>query len=267
MTDTESLLAAIHAAPNEDVPRLMLADEIALHDEQRAEFIRLSVELARRDPYDPPADLVEIAASGRLYSAMARMQIAEAEAAYDAETTAKQRLQSVLLKQDWRPICPVCTGKGYVQGDIRIGIVAKYDCLYCDTVGHIGKHERGLLLTLPVRQEWLFYGVLNVAGQVVKQTHELTGWTKHLHTFPEIRSLPLLGKAPWHSYVYDKWMWLDNDNGEDPGTDALPRFIFDALPGEIVATGHPERLHKRYDSKEEAIDALGTTVRRLIYGA
>lgn len=57
MTDLESMLAAIRAAPAEDTPRLMLAD---LLDESgrpemaaRADFIRCQIELVRFESFDP----------------------------------------------------------------------------------------------------------------------------------------------------------------------------------------------------------------------
>lgn len=49
MTTEEALLAAVLAAPNDDLPRLVLADhyEGELGQPERAEFIRVQVEIAK----------------------------------------------------------------------------------------------------------------------------------------------------------------------------------------------------------------------------
>ncbi|MDB5311650.1 MAG: hypothetical protein JWO38_5852 [Gemmataceae bacterium] len=53
MSDPDSFLRAITADPDDDTARLVFADWLADHgDPDRGEFIRLSVELARRDPDD-----------------------------------------------------------------------------------------------------------------------------------------------------------------------------------------------------------------------
>jgi uncharacterized protein (TIGR02996 family) len=50
MTDDSALLAAIRAAPADDAPRLVYADWLDEHGHpERAEFIRVQCELARRD--------------------------------------------------------------------------------------------------------------------------------------------------------------------------------------------------------------------------
>ena len=50
MSDTErALLAAVRENPADDLPRLMLADEIELAEPERAEFVRVQVELSRRE--------------------------------------------------------------------------------------------------------------------------------------------------------------------------------------------------------------------------
>jgi uncharacterized protein (TIGR02996 family) len=48
LTDADHLLRAILENPDEDTPRLMYADEIELSDPERAEFIRVQCEIARR---------------------------------------------------------------------------------------------------------------------------------------------------------------------------------------------------------------------------
>src|SRR6476659_1135869 len=50
MSDESALLAAIRAAPEDDAPRLVYADWLDEHGQpERAEFIRVQIELARRD--------------------------------------------------------------------------------------------------------------------------------------------------------------------------------------------------------------------------
>lgn len=50
MSDATALLAAIRAAPEDDAPRLVYADWLEEHGQpERAEFIRVQCELARRD--------------------------------------------------------------------------------------------------------------------------------------------------------------------------------------------------------------------------
>lgn len=55
--DESALLAAIHANPDDDLPRLMLADEWELTQPERAEFIRVQVELAGPLPDMPRPEL------------------------------------------------------------------------------------------------------------------------------------------------------------------------------------------------------------------
>jgi uncharacterized protein (TIGR02996 family) len=50
MSDVAALLAAIRAAPDDDAPRLVYADWLDEHGQpERAEFIRLQIELARKE--------------------------------------------------------------------------------------------------------------------------------------------------------------------------------------------------------------------------
>ena len=50
MSDEDALLAAIAAHPDEDTPRLMYADWLDEHGQPvRAEFIRVQIELARKE--------------------------------------------------------------------------------------------------------------------------------------------------------------------------------------------------------------------------
>ncbi|MBX9579989.1 MAG: TIGR02996 domain-containing protein [Gemmataceae bacterium] len=54
MTDRDALLAAVLAAPDDDLPRLVFADWLDEHgDPDRAAFIRYQVEAARAEPYSP----------------------------------------------------------------------------------------------------------------------------------------------------------------------------------------------------------------------
>jgi uncharacterized protein (TIGR02996 family) len=52
MSDAAALLAAIRAAPDDDAPRLIYADWLNDHGQpERAEFIRIQCELARKDSF------------------------------------------------------------------------------------------------------------------------------------------------------------------------------------------------------------------------
>lgn len=54
MNRADDLLEAVIAQPDDDGPRLVMADWYEEHDEpERAEFIRVQIELANRDEYDP----------------------------------------------------------------------------------------------------------------------------------------------------------------------------------------------------------------------
>jgi uncharacterized protein (TIGR02996 family) len=56
MSDEDGLLAAIWAEPHDDTPRLVYADWLDENGQSpRAEFIRVQIELARRDPWDDHA--------------------------------------------------------------------------------------------------------------------------------------------------------------------------------------------------------------------
>src|SRR5262245_56329639 len=55
--ELDALLAACIEHPGDDAPRLVLADWLEEHGEaDRAEFIRLQIESARLDDYDPRRD-------------------------------------------------------------------------------------------------------------------------------------------------------------------------------------------------------------------
>jgi uncharacterized protein (TIGR02996 family) len=54
MTDREALLAAIHAEPDDDTPRLVYADWLQENGQpERADFIRLQIEAVRAEPFGP----------------------------------------------------------------------------------------------------------------------------------------------------------------------------------------------------------------------
>jgi uncharacterized protein (TIGR02996 family) len=64
MTERESLVAAIAARPNNEDVRRVFADWLDDHGENaRADFVRVSVEVARKRPGSPPrAELLDRAA-------------------------------------------------------------------------------------------------------------------------------------------------------------------------------------------------------------
>lgn len=67
LSDRTALMAAIISQPDEDTPRLMLADWLQENGEaDRGEFIRLQVEGARAEPFSPQALRYEGAARGLL---------------------------------------------------------------------------------------------------------------------------------------------------------------------------------------------------------
>src|SRR5262245_30142891 len=54
MSEEDALLAAIHANPDDDTPRLVYADWLDEHDQpERAEFIRVQVEVSHMTDDDP----------------------------------------------------------------------------------------------------------------------------------------------------------------------------------------------------------------------
>jgi uncharacterized protein (TIGR02996 family) len=62
-----------------------------------AEFIRLQIAIAKRPAYSPPAELEEIATSGRMYAPMAMRQIGEAAESYADESAAMVEVQNILV--------------------------------------------------------------------------------------------------------------------------------------------------------------------------
>ena len=61
MSDEKALLAAIWEHPHEDTPRLMYADWLQENAQpERAEFIRLQIELARLGEWDESPRKVEL---------------------------------------------------------------------------------------------------------------------------------------------------------------------------------------------------------------
>ncbi len=95
--DWLALCAAVCATPGDDLPRLVAADWLDENGHgEYAEFVRVQVELAKSKPFVPPADIVEIANSNRLYAQMAGEHLVRARAEYEAKQDALRRREREL---------------------------------------------------------------------------------------------------------------------------------------------------------------------------
>ena len=140
----EHFYRAILDEPAEDLHRMVYADWLEEHDQpERAEFIRLQLALANRGPYKPPAELMGIATSNRLYNYAAITLLIELENAYNEQTAAlKAREQELLEKYKdqwlanskglldvWTLDEPVVVDYVYgLMGLFRRGFVSKVVC-------------------------------------------------------------------------------------------------------------------------------------------
>jgi uncharacterized protein (TIGR02996 family) len=127
-TDTEAaLLAAIAAHPEEDTPRLMLADELQERGEQdRAEFIRVQC---------LPCTRCDGRGGVPVEGMRAKLMCPHC----------KGRESALIAKHpEWRPACLRCKGEGEICTSHRA------DCYTCTGTGRIGTPTRGFLESVTV---------------------------------------------------------------------------------------------------------------------
>jgi uncharacterized protein (TIGR02996 family) len=161
MTDGDYIYRAILAHPDEDTPRLAYADWLDENGQpDRAEFIRVQVELAGWKPYVAPPEILEIATSGRMYARMAAEQIADdarkhADRKTDLRLRERELFDANLCRWESGRVIPDCAyripGRGNddtapVMAIYRRGFVAEIRltaaaflgevCAFCEGRGH-----------------------------------------------------------------------------------------------------------------------------------
>lgn len=253
-TDYERLLAACAAHPDEDTPRLMLADEVQDTDPDRAELIRVQCELARLpvpDEYDLPL----------------RVEVRRL----------RDRASAIIVKNEarWRkgPMCPGCKGRG----DVGLGSYRGMTCRVCGGIGDTGgllrqfdydtrsgvrtrsldpvrvRFDRGFItrVEVPTLDELIREGNRQGSLAVTEGEVSPSWWLRAVLTAtPErdlIREIVPLDKVPFVYTDQPKYGW---DRGR-PGrpVEVLPPVVFDRLESPNV-----------YDTRDAALTALGRAI-------
>lgn len=261
--DQDAMLAAIVANPDEDTPRLMMADALEEYDPNRAEFIRVQCEFARlqvgRAEYD----------DGTMWEREGEL------AARYAALLAAQRI--------WLAVgaCERCggTGNGALissEGHGRHGKSTFAKCRQCYEGDTGGLLRAGVEVAW--RRGWPHRVTVPEIGWLVEEevfatvtAREMGAREQITRTVPSkwlrsvLTAVPERGliaevvpkcRVPWNSGV-GHVAWAHNDRTEMPDQACcLPGRLWDALEG------HSEKqlgIYKRYLTADLALAALGRT--------
>jgi uncharacterized protein (TIGR02996 family) len=165
MTEREAFLAAIAAAPDDDVPRLVFADWLEERDDPLGEFIRLQIELEplRLPRTDPRAEL-------EFAKLLACIHGGENEKKTRTPLARKLTREANLLQEhqaDWLgPIAPLEKDSStYFHAEFRRGFVAS---------AHIGltalcAHGQAVRQACPALQRLVVFGTLTRCGPLAAQ--------------------------------------------------------------------------------------------------
>jgi uncharacterized protein (TIGR02996 family) len=162
MTERDALLAAIAAAPDDDVPRLVLADWLEERDDPLAEFIRLQIDLEplRVPRADPAAELERVKLLGCIPPGGER----------DHTTTLARKLirEADLLRAHedvWLgPIAPLVRD-GWARAEFRRGLVASVQI----GLSALGEHGEAVRWSCPALQRLIVFGTLGECGPLAAQ--------------------------------------------------------------------------------------------------
>jgi uncharacterized protein (TIGR02996 family) len=175
MIEREALLAAIAAAPADDVPRLVFADWLEEHDDPLGEFIRLQIDLEplQVPRADPRAELE-------------RVKLLHLSEVRDPETPRVQKLirEAKLLRlheADW--LGPAASlrddGSAHFQAEFRRGFVASVQI----TLSAFRAHGEMVRQCCPALERLIVFGTL--------------GRCKSLAKLPALAGLSALTLAGW----------------------------------------------------------------------
>lgn len=245
-SDVAALVRAIRARPDEDTPRLVLADALDEAGEpDRAELVRVQVELAAIPPT-------------RAFAGCSR------------EIELRRRAGALTAAHpEWRPECPVCYGTGLHPEAPE----AMPPCPHCNRQKRIGHFERGLL-TVPVPnlaalfersnspcEACRYTGFVNCAacrgaGWVESKWH-LTPYARRLRAeFPFVVEVPVADRVPMEEPIgCGKWAFVFGTH-EHPSV--IPLFLWQAVHGNRDESGP-------LPSPEAANRALANAVARALY--
>jgi uncharacterized protein (TIGR02996 family) len=202
VTDEAALVAAVLAAPEDDAPRLVLADWYQEHGrEDRAAFIRMHIALHR--------------AAGRRKKGEARDRINKA-----LRSLSRPEVAGLLLAPGFEALA----GGRRFHGDQ----------LSCRALSGLPKGVRQLWW------QWQFFASRGLVETVVAPVEEFAPLAKSaFRTHPAIRYVNLEGAFPWQyyddEYRRDMWQWERGEDSSSPWAayqagQYLSPDLFDRLP-------------------------------------
>jgi uncharacterized protein (TIGR02996 family) len=285
MTDTETaLLAAIAAHPEEDTPRLMLADWLdenvghstcpackGLCGQMRKRYTKGAGGAAEYWENCPtcsgsgsgtvPDDRADRAELIRVQVELVKWLEVDYNRIGDL-----QRRQSALIAKhpEWRPACSVCGGRSHMGG------MTDEKCDHCNNTGRTGTPTRGFLevVTVPtlatvLRRFWVCrrgtrhttdMGICTCCMSREGQWSECepTPWARdlvrHRDRWPLLREVRIADRVP-ERWSDSRFMW-HNDDSVEP--DDLPMIVFRELHSTTLST------------PDAALAALGAAVWRVL---
>jgi uncharacterized protein (TIGR02996 family) len=302
MTDTETaLLAAIAAHPEEDTPRLMLADWLdenvghstcpackGLCGQMRKRYTKGAGGAAEYWENCPtcsgsgsgtvPDDRADRAELIRVQVELVKWLEVDYNRIGDL-----QRRQSALIAKhpEWRPACSVCGGRSHMGG------MTDEKCDHCNNTGRIGTPTRGFLesLTVPtlatvLRRFWVCrrgtrhttdMGICTCCMSREGQWSECepTPWAsdlvRHRDRWPLLREVRVSDRVPYHNGR--GYCFYDRDrhdpSGGVPETAEVPLVVYLELAKHASEGSWSERW-AWFAAPDAALAALGAAVWRVL---
>jgi uncharacterized protein (TIGR02996 family) len=270
-TTIAAMLAAVKAAPDDDTPRLALADVLAETDPGEggdaawAEFIRVQCELARTDkkrwyrklfPRESWDDLrPELQATMRFDPPEAGKSIGvlHYQGLCDKWKTLRARSDALLTQHEarWRrgPKCKWCEGKGRLQVVVpEMRIDRDQTCDPCHGTGHAGPlgekvlpdgHMMPRAWRVPADFRRGFIARVSTPLADVFAGDDVTDWAVRVARWPQVclEEWGLTDREP-HESAGSVWEWyeeLTGDEDEPSEPDDTPRAVWLAM-----ANANPE---------------------------
>lgn len=292
--DAIALLAAIVANPAEDTPRLMYADLLQEEgDEERAEFIRVQVELARIAPDDWPTETTGLEECWPCLQRRRGGQCTNGPCRCTLNLRWLRTRERELLEANyakWLKVeCERCKGKG----DLMPGrVYVREMCTDCNGTGDIGgllhrtesnydpasdtyrstesrnpvtfrrgfPHSVGNVRLADVFERKLGEWHTSPDGSARARSHtgdwQPTAWALNVvRCFPTMQELPLVDRRAFQREPHD-WLW--HRGGDSPTH--IPILIYDHLEG-----GHTDinSIH-HYRTEADTHTALGRAVVKVL---
>lgn len=253
--DLAALLAAVRRSPNDDTPRLVLADWLDEHEQhERAEFIRVQcvhLPAAERD-YDDClmrdlhyTDPEKANASAELK----RLRARERELLTDAR------------RREWSDIkCPVCGGATVAEHSAD-GWSSLEQCDFCTGTGASPvEFRRGFVESVTCRMGDVLReeSCPHITGGNCRCNRTgvvsvLTDWARGVPRAHPVTRWEIVDREPWN-LEGGRWRyWCDGE----PRESAIPALVFHEMQAAHPAKG------VWYDSPELARDALALAVGRV----